>query len=152
MRNKNFQPGCLLRWHSLSELPAPLYWSYYPHRSRELVSSVCGIFFLTCLGPVRKKVHAIIQQHTPSSMVWKRLLLDTFKTAFVCLLIYCDETVHFVPVCCLAIWYIQYKMVSFPQENEKPVQFVDVSSLPECCPQGPTKNQKRVHAVSNKLW
>ena len=24
-----------------------LYWSYYPHRSRELVSPVCGIFFVS---------------------------------------------------------------------------------------------------------
>ena len=106
--------------------------------------------FLTCLGPVRKRVHASIQPHTPSSMVWQALLLETFKTAFVCLLIYCNETVHFGPVCCLAIGYIQYKMVSFPQENLQSVQFVDVSSLPECCLQGPTQNQKRVHAVNNK--
>ena len=109
----------------------------------------CTIF-LTCLGPVRKRVHVIIKPHTPSSMVWQVLLLETFKTAFVCLLIYCNETVHFVPVCCLAIWYIQFKMVSFPPENVQSVQFVDVSSLPECCFQGPTQNQKRVHAVKNK--
>ena len=28
-----------------------LYWAYYPHRSRELVSPVCGIFNVTYLGP-----------------------------------------------------------------------------------------------------
>ena len=63
-------------------------------------------------------------------MVWQVLLLESFKTTFVCLLIYCDETVYFVPVCCLAIGYIQYKMVPFPQENVQSVQFVDVSSVP----------------------
>ena len=83
-------------------------------------------------------------------MVWQVLLLETFKTEFVCFLIYCDETVHFVPVCCLAIGYIQYKMGSFPQENVQSVHFVNVSSLTECCLQGPTQNQKRVHAVNNK--
>ena len=41
----------------------------------------------------------LMQPHTTSSMVWQVLLLETFKTAFVCLLIYCDETVHFLPVC-----------------------------------------------------
>lgn len=83
-------------------------------------------------------------------MVWQVLLLETFKTAFVCFLIYCDETVHFVPVCCLAIEYMQYIMVSVPQENVQFVQFVDVSSLPECCLRGPTQNQQRVHAANNK--
>ena len=83
--------------------------------------------FLTCLEPVRKRVHTIIQPHTPSSMVLQVLLLKTFKTPFVCLLIYCDETVSFVPVCFLAIGYIQYKMVSFPQENVQSVQSADVS-------------------------
>ena len=72
-------------------------------------------------------MHALIKPHTLLSMVWHMLLLETFKTAFVCLLIYCDETVHFVLVCCLAIGYIQYIMVSFPQENIQSVQFVDVS-------------------------
>ena len=56
-----------------------------------------------------------------------------FKKKLVCLLIYCNETVHFVPVFCLGIGYIQYKMASFPQENVQSVQFVDVSSVPECC-------------------
>ena len=83
-------------------------------------------------------------------MVWQELLLETFKTPFVCLLIYYDETVQFLPVCCFAIGYIQYKMVSFPQENVQSVQFVEVSSLPECCLRGPTQNKKRVHAVNNK--
>ena len=49
-------------------------------------------------------------------MVWQILLLKTFKTAFVCLLIYCNETVHFVTVCCLATEYMQYKMVYFPHK------------------------------------
>ena len=56
-------------------------------------------------------------------------------SAFVCLLTHCKETVQFmdilfVPKCCLAIEYIQYKMASFPHEN---VQFVHV---PECCLRG----------------
>ena len=87
-------------------------------------------------GACQKKGDAIIQPHTPSNMVWQVLLLETFKTAFVCLLIYCNETVHCVLMCCLAVGYIQYKMVSFPQENVQSVQFVDVSSLPECCLRG----------------
>ena len=45
---------------------------------------------------------------------------------------------QFVPECCLAIEYIQCKMVSFPQENVQSVQLVDVSSVPECCLQGIT--------------
>jgi hypothetical protein len=49
-------------------------------------------------------------------MVWQVFLLETFKTAFVGLLIYCDKTVHFVPLCCLAIGYIQYKILSFPKK------------------------------------
>ena len=75
------------------------------------------------------------------------------ETVFVCLLIYCVETVplmQFVPVCCLNIEYIQYKMVFFPQESVQSVQFVDVSSVPECCLQGITLNQKILHAVDNK--
>ena len=76
---------------------------------------------LTCMEPVRKGC----MPHTPSSMVWQVLLL--------------------------AIGYIQYKMVSFPQENVQSVQFVDVSSVPECCLQGLTWNQKILHAVNNKL-
>ena len=75
-------------------------------------------------------------------MVWLLLLLER---AFVCLLITLEETVQFmqfVPECCLAIEYIQYKVVSFPQENVQFVQFVDVSSVPECCLQGITWNQK----------
>ena len=51
--------------------------------------------------------------YTHSGMVWLLLLLET---VFVCLLIYCKEIVQFmkfVPWCCLAIEYIQYKMVSF---------------------------------------
>ena len=90
---------------------------------------------LTSLLPARNTLHAIIQPNNPSSMV---SLLRLFETAFVCLLIHCEETVQFmqfVPECCLAIEYIQYKMVSFPQEN---VQFVDVSSVPECCHRGIT--------------
>ena len=66
---------------------------------------------LTSLLPARNTLHAIIQPHNPSSMVWLLLLLET---AFVCLLINCEETVQFmqfVPECCLAIEYIQYKMV-----------------------------------------
>ena len=93
--------------------------------------------FLTCLGPVRKKVHAIIQPHTHSRMVWQVKLLETFQTAFVSLFIYFHSIVHFVPVCCLAIRYMHNKMVSFPQENVQSVQFVNVSSLPGCCLQGP---------------
>ena len=34
-----------------------------------------------------------------------------------------------VPKSCLAIEYIQYKILSFPQENVQSVQFVDV---PQC--------------------
>ena len=93
---------------------------------------------LTSLLPARNTLHAIIQPHNPSSMVGLLLLLET---AFVCLLIHCEETVQFmqfVPECCLAIEYIQYKMVSFPQENVQSVQFVDVSSVPECCLRGIT--------------
>ena len=44
-------------------------------------------------GACQKK-GACIQPQTPSSMVWHILLLETFKTALVCLLICCDETVH----------------------------------------------------------
>ena len=75
--------------------------------------------------------------------------METFKRAFVCFLIYCDETVHFVPVCCLVIGYIQYNLVCFPQENVESVQFVDVSSSPECCLHGPTQNQKRVQLITS---
>ena len=53
--------------------------------------------FLTCLGPVRKKVHAIIQPHIPSSMVWPVLLLETFKKAFVCFLTYCRLCASVLP-------------------------------------------------------
>ena len=66
-------------------------------------------------------------------MVWLLLLLEK---AFVCLQIYCEETVQFmqfVPKCCLAVEYLQYKMVFFPQENVQSVQFVFVSSVPDCC-------------------
>ena len=71
---------------------------------------------LTSLGPVSQRVHAIIQPHIPQA--W------------------------FGSCCCWkqingAIEYIQYKMVSFPQENVQSVQFVDVSSVPECCLRGP---------------
>ena len=72
---------------------------------------------LTSLLPARNTLQVIKQPYTPSSMVWLLLLLET---VFVCLLIYCEQTVQFmqfVPECCLAIEYIQYKMVSFPQEN-----------------------------------
>ena len=90
--------------------------------------------FLTCLGPVRIRVGA---SHNTATHSLKHGLTGVaagnFKTAFVCLLIYCNETVHFLPVCCLAIGYIQYKMVSFPLENLQSVKFVNVSSLPECC-------------------
>ena len=67
---------------------------------------------------------SIIQPHNPSSMVWLLLLLET---AFVCLLINCEETVQFmqfVTECCFAIEYIQYKIVSFPHRNVQSVQFV----------------------------
>ena len=90
---------------------------------------------LTSLLPARNTLQVIKQPYTPSSMVWLLLLLEA---AFVCLLIHYEETVQsmqFVPQCCLAIEYMQYKMVYFPQENVKTqqsVQFVDVSSLPEC--------------------
>ena len=60
---------------------------------------------------------------------WVKIL----ETAFVCLLIHCEETVQlmqFVPECCLVIKYIQYKMLSFLQENLQSVQCVDVSSVP----------------------
>ena len=83
-------------------------------------------------------------------MVWLMLLPET---AFVCLLIYCKESVQFmkfVPWCYLAIEHIQYKMVPFPQENVQSVWFVDVSSVPECCLRGITWNQKMLHAVNNK--
>jgi hypothetical protein len=83
-------------------------------------------------------------------MVWLLLLLEI---AFVCLLINFEETVQFmqfVPKCCLAIEYIQYKMVSFPHINVQSVQFLDVFSVPECCLRGITWNQKILHAVNNK--
>ena len=83
-------------------------------------------------------------------MVWLLLLLET---VFVGLLIYCVETVQFmqfVPEGCLAIEYLQYKIVSFPQESVQSVQFVDDSSVPEFCLQGITLNQKMLHAVDNK--
>ena len=92
-------------------------------------------FKLTSLLPARNTLQVIKQPYTPSSMVWLLLLLET---VFVCLLIYCEEIVQFVPKCCLAIKYIQYKMDSFPQENVQSVQFEDVSSVPECCLQGIT--------------
>ena len=72
------------------------------------------------------------------------------ETAFVCLSINFEESVQFkqfVPKCCLTI---EYKMVSFPHENVQSVQFVDVSSVPECCLRGITWNQKLLHAVNNK--
>ena len=93
---------------------------------------------LTSLLPAINTLHAIIQPHNPSSMVWLLLLLET---AFVCLLINCEETVQFmqfVPECCLAIEYIQYKIVSFPHRNVQSVQFVDIFSVPECCLRGIT--------------
>ena len=83
-------------------------------------------------------------------MVWLMLLLETI---FVCFLIHCEESVQFMqfmPECCLAIEYIQYKMVSFPQESVQSLQYVDVSSVPQCFLQGITKNQKMLHAVDNK--
>ena len=58
--------------------------------------------------------------------------------------------INFVPKCCLATEYIQYKMVSFPQENVQSVQFVGVSSVADCCLQGNVKNQKILHAADNK--
>jgi hypothetical protein len=79
---------------------------------------------LTSLLPARNTLQVIKEPYTPSSIVWLLLLLET---VFVCLLIYCEETVQFVLECCLAIEYIQYKMVSFPQESVRSVQFVDVS-------------------------
>ena len=48
-------------------------------------------------GACQERVHAILQPHTPSSMVWQVLLLESFKTAFVSLLIYCN---HFVFTLC----------------------------------------------------
>ena len=93
---------------------------------------------LTSLLPTRNTLHAIIQPHNPSSTVGLLLLLET---AFVCLLIHCEESVQFmqfVRECCLAIEYIQYKMMSFPQENVQSVELVDVSSVPECCLRGIT--------------
>ena len=54
-------------------------------------------------------VWLLLLPYTPSSMVWLLLLLET---AFVCLLINFEENVQFmqfVPKCCLAIEYIQYK-------------------------------------------
>ena len=46
---------------------------------------------LTSLLPARNMLHGIKQPHTPSSMVWLLLLLET---VFVCLLIFCEETVQ----------------------------------------------------------
>ena len=66
---------------------------------------------LISLLPAKNTLQVIKQTYTPSSMVWLLLLLET---AFVCLLIHFEETVQFmqfVPECCLAIEYIQYKMV-----------------------------------------
>ena len=48
MKNENFQPGCLLCWHSLSELPAPLAETLKivgPH-------GVCGACFFQLQGPL----------------------------------------------------------------------------------------------------
>ena len=109
-------------------------------------------FKLTTLLPARNTLQVIKQPYTSSSMVWLLLLLET---VFVCLQIYCEETVQlmqFVPECCLAIEYIQYKIMSFPQESVQSVKFVDISSVPECCLWGITLNQKMVHAVDNKSW
>ena len=43
---------------------------------------------MTCLEPVIKRVHAIIQPHTLTSMFWQVLMLETFKIEFICLLVY----------------------------------------------------------------
>ena len=88
---------------------------------------------LTSLLPAINKLHGIKQPYTPSSMVWLLLFLET---VFVCLLSHSEETVQFmqfVPECCLAIEYIQYKMASFPHLNVQSVQSVDVL---QCCLQG----------------
>ena len=78
---------------------------------------------LTSLLPAKNTLQVIKHPNTPSSMVWLLLLLET---AFVCLLIHCEETVQFM------------QFVSFPQENAHSVQFEDVSSVPECCLRGIT--------------
>ena len=62
---------------------------YVMHSGASHSHTVCVIssaikqctLFLTCMGPVRKRVHAIIKRHTPSSMVWQ---VFSFKAAFVC--------------------------------------------------------------------
>ena len=46
---------------------------------------------LTSLLPARNTLHGLKQPHNPSSMVWLLLLLET---VFVCLLIFCEETVQ----------------------------------------------------------
>ena len=119
------------------------------HQSLILSKSECNSK-LTSLLPARNTLQVIKQPYTHSSMVWLLLLLET---VFVCLVIYSKESVQFmkfVPWCCLTIEYIQYKIVSFPQENVQSVQFVDVSSRPECCLRGITWNQKMLHAGNNK--
>ena len=58
---------------------------------------------------------------------------------------------QFVLECCIAIEYIQYKMVSFPQKNVQSVQVVDVSSLPEYCPFRSIAHTHTVYACSSAL-
>ena len=60
------------------------------------------------------------------------------------------QFMQFVSECCLAIEYIQYKIMFFPHRNVQSVQFVDIFSVPECCLRGITANQKMLHAVDNK--
>ena len=64
--------------------------------------------------------------HNSATKSLKHGLAAAFASkAFVCLLIHCKETVQFmqfVQECCLAIEYIQYKMVFFPQEYVQSVQ------------------------------
>ena len=107
---------------------------------------------LTSLLPARntlqiKNGHMLPQAWFGCCCFWKQHLFF--------LLIYCDETVQFMQFvleCSLAIEYKQLKMASFPHENVQSIQFVDVSSVPECCLQGITFNQKKLHTVDNKSW
>ena len=120
------------------------FYSIPGHRTMYVISSVVkhSNFKLTSLLPARNTLPVIKQPYTPSSMVWLLLVLEA---AFICWF-----TVR--KLCCLAIEFIQYKMMSFTQENVQSVQFVDVFSVPKFCLRGITWNQKMLHALDNKSW
>ena len=99
---------------------------------------------LTSLLPARNTLQVINQPCTPSSMVWLLLLLET---AFVCLLINFEENVQFmqfVPKCCLAIEYIQYKMVLLETVFICFLIYCEASLLTrKCCMQLITSHDKK---------